>query len=65
MNFLRISEIKSIPEKEKGGPRFLLGHHWTATGLGLREEERQVGLFVGPNYREEREGQHWATGPML
>ena len=65
MNFLRISEIKSIPEKEEGGH----GFYWATTGLlpGLAyaKKERQAGLFVSPNCKDEREGQHRTTGPML
>ena len=65
MNFLRISEIKSIPKKEEGGH----GFYWATTGLlpGLAyaKKERQSDLFVGPNCKDEREGQHRTTGPML
>ena len=39
MNFLRISEIKSIPEKEEGGH----GFYWATTGLlpGLAYAKRK------------------------
>ena len=64
MNFLRISEIKSIPEKEEGGH----GFYWATTGLlpGLAYVKRKAGRPVcRTNCKEEREGQHRVTGPML
>ena len=62
MNFLRISEIKSIPKKEEGGH----GFYWAATGLlpGLsytKRKGRPACLSAQLQGRERGPAQgHWA-----
>ena len=62
MNFLRISKIKSIPEKEEGGH----GFYWAATGLlpGLsyaKRKGRPACLSAKLQGRERGPAQgHWA-----